>query len=95
MQEISCEQTEETGTCIDLFKLNALTQIMQEDEIFYSNLFGTSNIYLKDMINGITYDVYNNTLPDYSRTRISTPILLRDVTKDKDYFGVLYVDYYS
>lgn len=96
LQEIRCEQTTETGTCIDLYKLDALKQVIQENETFYSNLFGTANIYFKDIINKITYDIYNNTLPDFTKkTRITTPILLRDVTKDKNYFGVLYVDYYQ
>ena len=108
LQEIRCEQTgppeEETGTCVDLYKLNALKEIAS-DELYYSNLLGTADIYFIDLINNKTYPVYNGSISDFTKmTRVRTPILLRNVTvldstgkftETEDYFGVLYVDYYS
>ena len=107
LQELACEQTggreEEAGTCIDLYKMFALKQIAQH-ESFYQNLFGTSDIYFKDLMNNKTHELYNGGLTNFTkRTRVRTPLLLRNVTVPsssgdtsiKDYFGVLYVDAYS
>ena len=111
LQELRCEQTggleEETGTCIDLYKIQAITELIDssQDNEYYTNLFGTADIYFKDMVNNITYNIYNSTLEDFTkRTRVRTPILLRNVTRldstntittTRDYFGVLYVDAYN
>lgn len=102
LQELSCEQTEQIGTCIDLYKLKALTEISQ-DNSFYSNLFGSADIYIHDIINNKTYELYNSRLTNFTkRTRVRTPILLRNVTvltgvvtTTRDYFGVLYIDAYN
>ena len=101
LPELRCEQKEEsTGTCVDLYKLDALDSLMKSGNAdfmaFYSNLLGRSNIYFENLITGKTYDVYNSTPLNFTkRTRVRTPILLRETTRKIDYFGVLYVDYYK
>ena len=105
LPELTCEQTQEqTGACIDLYKLNSLKKIIKsgDDNNFYSSIFRNSHIYFKNIITGDTIDVYNKTLPDFvKQTRIRTPLLLRNITTihganiiKQDYFGVLYVDSY-
>lgn len=98
LQELRCEETVKTGTCIDLQKIKALKKIIntEQDNGFYSNLFASADIYFEDLINNINYNIYNSSFANFTkRTRVRTPVLLRDVIADKDYFGVLYVDLYT
>lgn len=104
LAELRCEQTggyeEEIGTCVDLYKLEAVQDLMKSGNTdfrtFYSNLFGTSNIYFRNLIGNVTYDVYNASQINFTKkTAVRTPILLRNPVTRADLFGVLYVDYYS
>jgi len=96
LPELSCEQTggkeEVVGSCIDMHKLKELKSIINND--YYTNLFGSSEIYFKDILKNKTYSLYNAST-NRGRTRVTTPILLRNVTENKDHFGVLYVDVYN
>jgi len=105
LNEFRCEQTEPSGTCIDLVKFGIFKNNLELDdelEAYYSNVFSTSRIYIVDIIKNTTINLYDNPRINYTKlTSVQTPVLLRNVTYmlnnervTWDSFGVLHVDYY-
>ncbi len=107
LQEIRCEETETTGTCIDLYKLDALKKkILQKGsdfENYYSNVFYGMKISVKNLILKESKEIVLSESPiTWTRkTNVQTPIILRDSAFEqgnliitKNYFGVLNVEVY-
>lgn len=105
LQEIRCEETETTGTCIDLYKLDILKdKILVPDSDYrnyYSNIFYGMKISVKNLMLGDEVVLYESPVKWTRKTNVQTPIILRDsafVQNDlfitRDYFGVLNVEVY-
>ena len=82
--------------CIDLLKLDAATEIINTNRIFYFSIFGNSRV----LIQQIYPEQQQWNLYDFPKTedrgKISTqfPIPVYDPKNDTYSFGVLYVDIY-
>jgi len=86
--------------CIDLLKVDAASEIMQnaENKEFYFDKFGFSRITIKQIspeIKDIAV-IYDNSLQDYSyKDVLSTPVSLFDPIKNEYYFGVIALEIFS
>jgi len=86
--------------CIDLLKINAAPEIMQnaENKAFYFDKFGFSRIAIKQIypeIKDIAV-IYDNSIGDYSYKDTSNiPVSLFDPIGNKYYFGVVSVEIFS
>lgn len=98
MNDIGCESTEQTGTCIDFHRLDALKEKLSEPEFnqFYSSLLSTSHVWIEDLIAPKNITIYSSIKANYTKlTSVPTPILLRNALEEYDHFAVLHVDVYS
>lgn len=86
--------------CIDLLKVEAASEIMQntENKQFYFDKLGFSRITIKQIypeIKDIAV-IYNNSLQDYSYKDVpNIPISLFDPIENKYYFGIITVEIFS
>ncbi|MBW2993068.1 hypothetical protein KY317_00665 [Candidatus Woesearchaeota archaeon] len=106
LQEIRCEETETTGTCIDLYKLHMLKAKIEDDEEkdyknYYSNVFYGMKVSVKNHVLGDEIILYESPVNWTRKTNVQTPIIIRDsafIQNDlfikRDYFGVLNVEVY-
>ena len=83
--------------CIDLLKVEAASEIMQnaENKEFYFDKFGFSRITIKQIypeVKDIAI-IYNNSLQDYSFKNIANiPVSLFDPMENKYHFGAIIVE---
>lgn len=103
LQEIRCEESETTGTCIDLYKFDILAGKIENDAnytTYYSNVFYGMNISVRNLVSPEEIILYESPITWTRKTNVQTPIILRKTEiqdgrfKTKDYFGVLNVDVY-
>lgn len=83
--------------CIDILKLDKASDIMSDNWMEYSDIFGFSNISVNEIFpNTNSWDLYDNS-PESYKTKLVThiPISLYDVTLKNYAFGVLVVEVYT
>ena len=99
--EVQCsERGVVKNGCIDLLKVEAASEIMQnaENKELYFGNFGFSRITIKQIypeIKDIAV-IYDNSIDDYSYKDVSNiPISLFDPMGNKHYFGMMSVEVFS
>ena len=102
LPELQCsEENVRTEDCIDLYKLKALSDMVDGNRLYYYDIFEYSDIYVKEIFPDLWEDegdwkyLYQNSLTEY-KDKISTfiPVSLYD-PNDKSYsFGILAVEVY-
>lgn len=97
LPEIQCSKKNIiTDNCIDILKLESATQIINENDITYYDLFFSSEIVVEEIYpDQKTWVLYNHTIEDTSAIFTPVPILLYNATGDEYYFGVLQVKYFA
>ena len=103
LPELQCSKENiRTENCIDLLKLDAASDLIEENNIYYYDTFEFSHIRVKEISPGTKeWTLYNNTPSNYS-DRLSTfiPISLfnasvSQIRSSGQYdFGILIVDVY-
>ena len=86
--------------CIDLLKVDAASEIMQnaENKEFYFDKFGFSRITIKQIYPEIkdVEVIYDNSIEDYLYKDTSNiPVSLFDPMENKYYFGAIYLEIFS
>lgn len=99
LPELQCsEENVRTEDCIDTYKLDAASKLLEDNSIYYYDVFEFSNIEVKRIFPEPEkiWPIYNNELTDY-KNRISTfiPISLFNATSKKYDFGILAVEVYT
>ena len=101
LPELQCsDENVRKEDCIDLLRLDAASNLIQQNHIYYFDIFEFSNIRVEKIWPPPTntWQLYNNTPSNFSN-RLSTfiPISLLNVTNDipEYYFGTLIVDVYK
>ncbi len=97
LPEIQCSKKNViTDNCIDILKLESATQIINENNITYYDLFFSSEIVVEELYpDEKTWVLYNHTIEDASALFTPVPILLYNATADENYFGVLQIKYFA
>ena len=99
LPELQCsEENVRVEDCIDLMKLNAASDLLKDNSIYYYDIFEFSKIWIEEVFpnEGTKWDLYNSTPTTY-KNRISTfiPVSLFNPTSKKYNFGVLAVEVYT
>lgn len=99
LPELQCsEENVRRENCIDIYKLEAASGLLKENNMHYYDVFEFSNIQVQKKFPEPekTWPLYNNTLTEY-KNRLSTfiPISLFNATSKKYDFGILIVEVYS
>lgn len=86
--------------CFDLLKVNALTEIIENDpklrNEYYYDLFGSSKISIEQIYpSEMNWEIYNKSSNKKSKSSIKIPILLYNATSNRNNFGVLNIDVYK
>jgi len=98
LPELQCSQDNVIeDNCIDLHKLAALIDVINENEIHYFDLFKFSRITVNEVYpNDGQIIVYDRPLDEYSyKNVINNPVLLFDSLNNKNNFGIMVVEVYS
>ena len=99
LPELQCsEENVRVEDCIDVLKLEFASGLLEENNIYYYDLFEFSNITVKRIFPPEiekTWHLYNNTLTGY-RNKLSTfiPVSLFNPDSKKYDFGILTVEVY-
>ena len=99
LPELQCsEENVRVEDCIDLYKLEAASKLLEENNIYYYDIFEFSKIWVKEIFpeTNKTWPLYNNKLTNYSN-KLSTfiPVSLFNATAKKYDFGILAVEVYT
>jgi len=99
LPELQCsEENVRREDCIDLYKLEAASKLLEENNIYYYDIFEFSKIWVKEIFpeSKKIWPLYNNTLIDH-KNKLSTfiPVSLFDATLKKYDFGILVVEVYT
>ena len=83
-----------SDNCIDIFKLEAASEIIPENEIFYYDRLLFSRITIRKIYPGEKeWTLYNRPLDDFSNKIVTNiPISLFDPVGNKNSFGVMSVE---
>jgi len=98
MEELQCSQDGVvTESCIDLLKLDSMSNIIRGNEIYFFDLFSYSRITVKEIYpDKEEWMIYDRQLEGYSdRIVTNIPITLFDPLSNKNSFGVMIVEVYS
>ena len=104
LPEMQCSDNNDLDPdCYDILKIEVMTEIFENDLDYYPELIGHVLIIVRQFdpspeVNEWTNEwiIYNNTKGDYTGIRpVMFPVLLRDVTTNSDYFGVIYLGVYE
>ncbi len=94
LPEIQCSEGNEVENCIDTLKLDSAQKIMRENELYYFDLLGYSEVNVTQIYPGPKkWSIYSRKLPDFKNkffTRV--PISLRDPVTDQIGFGILTIE---
>ena len=94
MDEIKCtELTSRIDRCVDLYRLNASKEIIQQNYEYYFSFFSNTNVTIhfvseeKEPINIYSYtgEFSSQTIPTY------LPIIIKDPVRNKNIFGYIEV----
>ncbi len=99
LPELQCsEENVRKESCIDMYKLEAVSGLLEENNIYYYDIFEFSKIWVEEIFpeEGGVWSLYNNPLMEYNN-KLSTfiPISLFDATSKKYDFGILVVETYT
>ncbi len=98
LPELQCsEENVRVEDCIDVLKLEAASSLLENNNIYYYDVFEFSKIWVEEIFPGTQeWPLYDNTLPDY-KNRLSTfiPISLFNPVSKKYDFGILTVEVYT
>ena len=95
LPELQCSQEHGViDNCIDLLKLNAASEIIQENEVYYYDRLLFSRITINEIYPGTNdWMLYDRPLEDFSNKIVTNiPISLFDPIDDKNSFGVMTVE---
>lgn len=99
LPELQCsEENVRTEDCIDLLKLEAVSGLLKENNLYYYDIFEFSDVYVERIFPEDAkkiWTLYNNTLTNYT-SKLSTfiPVSLFNATEKKYDFGILAVEVY-
>jgi hypothetical protein len=98
LPELQCsEENVRKESCIDLYKLEAVAGLLEENNIYYYDVFEFSKIWVEGVFpeEGV-WSLYNNPLTEYNN-KLSTfiPVSLFDATTKEYDFGILVVETYT
>lgn len=100
LPELQCsEENVRVEDCIDLYKLEAASKLLEENNIYYYDIFEFSNISVERVFPPETrkvWPLYSNVLTNYTN-KLSTfiPLSLFDAIEKKYDFGILVVEVYT
>jgi len=98
LPELQCSQDNIIiDNCINILNLEALSEIINENEIYYFDKFSFSRIIVTKIYpDNEEWILYNRPLEQYSNKIVTnSPILLFDPVEDKNYFGVMSIEVFS
>ena len=98
LPELQCSQENIIiDNCINILNLEALSEIINENEIYYFDKLSFSRIIVNKIYPGNEeWVLYNRPLEQYSYKSVTNaPILLFDPVEDKNYFGVMNIEVFS
>jgi len=97
LPELQCSRDNvRDDDCIDLLRLGAASLLLEENRIYYYDVFEFSRIWVEEIYPGDNiWPLYDNTLSNYS-SKLSTfiPVSLFNATSEKYAFGILGVEVY-
>lgn len=99
LPELQCSnENVRVENCIDLYKLDAISSLLKENNIYYYDIFEFSKIWVEEISSESNrkWPLYNHTSEDY-KNKLSTfvPISLLNPTSKKYNFGILIVEAYT
>jgi hypothetical protein len=98
LPELQCsEDNVRTDDCIDTLKLDATASLLEQNNIYYYDMFEFSKIWVEEIFPGHkTWELYKSQPGDY-KDQLSTfiPVSLYNATSKEYNFGVLAVEVYS
>ena len=98
LPELQCsEENTITDDCIDLYKLEASSRIIAQNEIFYYDKLQFSNITIKEIYPNIEkWTLYERELGNFtSKVVTNIPISLYDPISKRYSFGIMEVNTFS
>ena len=98
LPELQCSQENIiVDNCINILNLEALSEIIDENEIYYFDKFSFSRIIVNEIYpNKEEWILYNKPLEEYSNKIVTNvPILLFDPIEDENSFGVMNIEVFS
>ena len=104
LPEMQCSDNNDLDPdCYDILKIEVMKEIFDNDKDYYPVLLGNVRILIRKFdpspkINSwkdewLVYD--NPKAEDKGYREVQFPVLLRDVTSNSDYFGVIYLGVYE
>ncbi len=92
LPELKC-RGENVDNCIDILKLEAASEIMRQNEIFYFDILEFATISIKEIYpEEESWLLYDRTLNDVNNISTRVPIALKDPRVKKYKFGVMQVN---
>ena len=98
LPELQCSQENIIiDNCINILNLEALSEIINENKIYYFDKLSFSRIIVNKIYpDNEEWVLYDRPLEQYSdKSVINVPILLFDPVEDKNYFGVMNIEVFS
>lgn len=104
LPEMQCSDNNDLDPdCYDILKIEAMQEIFDQDKDYYPELIGQVRILVRKFdpspeVNSWEKEwlVYDKPKADFIGYReVQFPVLLRDVTSNSDYFGVIYLGVYE
>ena len=98
LPELQCSQENIIiDNCINILNLEALSEIINENKIYYFDKLSFSRIIVNKIYpDNEEWVLYDRPLEQYSDKSVTTaPILLFDPVEDKNYFGVMRIEVFS
>lgn len=98
LPELQCSQQNVVkDNCIDLQKLEAMPEIIKENEVHYFDQFSFSRIIVNEIYPGENeWILYDRPLEEYSyKIATNIPISLFDPIENKNAFGIISVETFS
>jgi hypothetical protein len=83
--------------CIDVYKLQAFSQLAAKEDVYYYNIFEFSVINITEIypFSGRSWKMYDHPLPDYTDlVRVQLPVSLYYPGEDRYLYGVINVGVY-
>lgn len=98
LPELQCSQENIIiDNCINILNLEALSEIINENKIYYFDKLSFSRIIVNKIYpDNEEWVLYDRPLEQYSDKSVTNaPILLFDPVEDKNYFGVMRIEVFS
>ena len=97
LPELQCSQDNVVrDNCIDIFNLEALSEVIDQNEIHYFDMFSFSKITVREVYPGNNeWLLYDRNLEDYSQKIVTNvPITVFDPIEKRNSFGVMKVEFF-